>query len=72
MSDEDGVEERYRPTKSNLVRPLFELSPDPRVRVLTISLLQRREIGALCHGAQPGDRRVFYCMDLPNIYYHQR
>ena len=29
MTDEDGVEERYRPTKANLVRPPPDLAPDP-------------------------------------------
>lgn len=65
MTDEEGVEERYQPTKFNLVRPFryFRLvSAHPND-----SFLQRREIKALGRGVQPGDRRVFYCMNLPPL-----
>ena len=71
MTDEDGVEERYRPTKENLVRPL------PRSHSGSAypnnPFLQKREIEALCSGVEPGDRRVFYCTNFPpRIHRRQR
>ena len=63
MTDEDGVEERYQPTKDNLVRP-----PLPRVCPRSIypndAFPQRREIESFGSGVQPGDRLVFYCTNL--------
>ena len=65
MTDGDTVAKESQPTGVNLVCPLFKLSLSTRP-CPNDTLLQRREIGALCHGAQPGDRHVFYCMDLPS------
>ena len=62
MTDEDGTEEKYRPTKKNLVRPISQPHSGPAYPNDTF--LQQREIEALCHGVKPGDRRVFYCMNL--------
>ena len=64
MTDEDGVEERYQPTKSNLVRHFLQTRPKPTHP--NDSFFQKREIKALGRGVQPGDHRVFYCMDLPS------
>ena len=62
MTDEDGVQERYRPTKRNLVRRLS--CPRPMSTHPNNPFLQKREIKAFRHGVRPGDRRVFYCMSL--------
>ena len=64
LTDEDGVEERYWPTKTNLVRPLP--GSHPGSTYLNNTFLQEREIDVLCRGVEPGDRRVFYCMSLPS------
>lgn len=64
MTDEDGVEEKYQPTKSNLVRHF--LQPRPKPAHPNNSFFQKREIKTLGRGVQPGDHRVFYCMDLPS------
>ena len=61
MTDEGDVEERYRPTKINLVRPFPQ--PCPRSTYPNDVFPQRREIKALCRGVVPGNRRVFYCMN---------
>lgn len=63
MTDEAGVEERYRPTKINMVRILPP--PRPIFTYPNSTFLQKREIAALCRGAKAGDRRVFYCMRPP-------
>jgi len=63
MTDEEGVEERYQPTKSNLVRNFPQ--PLPTSPAPNNPFFQKREIRALSRQVQPGDRRVFYCMDLP-------
>ena len=65
MTDEDDVEERYQPTKINLVRPP-PTQPRLESTYLNDVFLQRREIKALCRGVMPGDRRVFYCMFPPS------
>ena len=71
MTDEEGVEERYQPTKSNLVRNLPQ--PPPTSTNLNNPFFQRREIRALGSNVQPGDHRVFYCTNPPSqrIPYHQ-
>ena len=62
MTDEDGVQERYRPTKRHLVRRLS--CPRPMSTHPNNPSLQKREIRALRLGVRPGDRRVFYCTSL--------
>ena len=62
MTDEEGVEERYQPTKSNLVRNFPQ--PLPTSTAPNNTFFQKREIRALSRQVQPGDRRVFYCTNL--------
>lgn len=62
MTDEDGVEEKYQPTRTNMVRRLS--SSCPMLTHHTHASFQKREIRALNRRVQPGDRRVFYCMSL--------
>jgi len=64
MTDEDGVEERYRPTENNLVRNF--LQPHSESTHPNDAFLQKREIESLRRGVKSGDRRVFYCMSLPS------
>lgn len=62
MTDEEGVEERYQLTEANLVRPLPH--PHPRSTYANNTLHQKREIRDLARGVKPGDRRLFYCMNI--------
>ena len=64
MTDEEGVEDRYQPTKSNLVRNFSQ--PLPTSTNPNNAFFQEREIKALSRQVQPGGRRVFYCTDLPS------
>jgi hypothetical protein len=61
MTDEEGVDKRYQPTKNNLVRPLRQSRPGFTYADDTFH--QRRELRTLTRGALPGDRRLFYCMN---------
>ena len=63
MTDEEGVKDRYQPTKSNLVRNFPH--PLPTSTNPNNAFFQKREIRALSRQVQPGDRRVFYCTDFP-------